>query len=156
MYNIGVALMYAYSGNSTTVLCSISMEKNILGEMKKHIYIPTNIWDIGLCSSFSINSTELFIGDYACLRNKFQKLLSHEFCVDTLLINHAQDTKITFKFSFYQRVPVYYSLLHKVSFALKDSGTSEGLAYPRPINFYSNLTPLPCRRKFFGPFPSCS
>lgn len=56
----------------------------------------------------------------------------------------------------YQRVPVYYSLLHKVSFALKDSGTSEGLAYPRPINFYSNLTPLPCRRKFFGPFPSCS
>lgn len=75
------------------------MEKNILGEMKKHIYIPTNIWDIGLCSSFSINSTKLFIGDYACLRNKFQKLLSHEFCVDTLLINHAQDTKITFKFS---------------------------------------------------------
>lgn len=30
--------------------------------------------------------------------HKFQKLLSHEFCVDTLLINHAQDTKITFKF----------------------------------------------------------
>lgn len=43
MYNIGVALMYPYSGNSTTGLCSISMEKNILGEMKKHIYIPTNI-----------------------------------------------------------------------------------------------------------------
>lgn len=49
MYNIGVALMYPYSGNSTTGLCSISMEKNILGEMKKHIYIHPLTFEILNC-----------------------------------------------------------------------------------------------------------
>lgn len=69
--NIGVVLMYFYLGNSIIVLCLILKEKNIFGEMKKYIYILINIWDIGLCFSFSINFIKLFIGDYVCLRNKF-------------------------------------------------------------------------------------